>query len=599
MLFVLAGVFTGCNDILEEQPRAVLVPQFFETAQGIESGLVAAYAYNRYFYGTEGGHRISEGFGTDMWHQAQQVSNNPLATYSNIQSTNGDFLSLWNNAYPAINTCNGIIDFGSKASDLSNELRDRLIAEARYIRAHWYFLMVQTFGGVTIDLGSGPYAFNTSNRTDQARASTAEVWDGIIADLRYAAANLPVRRPSQRGRAWRATALHVASKAYLTRGAGSDAEPGDYAAAWAYADSLINEAADLGVTLLPDYADVHREGNESNQEILWTIERNQDVNFNDLEDPTGTGQNGNRQNRSNFFFRSFYVQDHPGMIRDVENGRPWIRFKPTPWLLDIANGNPNDTRYLKSFQTVYIANDESRTEAPLVGDTAIWFVPKFIADNIADKEAFLTESPTRHGIWYPEDPGSITLDGLRRTLNEQNKHYPSLSKHNALARPTGTGADDPNIASTRPFIVYRFAETYLLAAEAAIRLGNMQDAVDMINVVRNRASDGTDISITIADLTSTGDELDYVLDERARELAGEQMRWYDLKRTGKLLERVSADPAVGTGAAAAYNRQFNGGAATYVDGTLAPMPQGYHLLRPIPQSAIDASTGPYPQNPEY
>jgi hypothetical protein len=605
IVLITIGVSTGCNDILEEQPRAALVPSFFETAQGIEAGLISAYALNRYFYGTEGGLQMTEGFGTDNWFHAQQTTNPVLATYNNITPSEGAFLSLWNWAYPAINTCNGIIEFGSAATDLSDENKAALIAEARYIRAHWYFLMVQSFGGVSIDLGSGDYAFNTSASSAQSRASSAEVWDGIIEDLEFAAANLPEERPDQRGRAWRATALHVLAKAYLTRGSGDDAETNDIQNAWVTANELITNAGDMGVTLLADFADVHEEGNESNAEILWTIERNQDVNFNDLNDVFNDQTNGNRQNRSNFFFRSFYVQDHPGMIRDVENGRPWIRFKPTPWLLDVAFSNPNDTRYLKSFQNVYIANEDASADGgPALGDTAIYFMPKWEADAIADKPGFLA-STTIHGVWFPEDPGHIALDGGFYSLNEQNKHYPSLSKFNALARPAGTGATDPNIASTRPFIVYRFAETYLIAAEAAILLGNTTDAVSMINVVRNRASDGTDISITAGDLVGAhGDAIDYVLDERARELCGEQMRWYDLVRTGRLIDRVHVD---GSGAPPTYNRNFNGGEARYTpDGegenfVLPPRPQAHHALRPIPQSTLDNLTDAsgYSQNPGY
>ena len=592
-LVVLLLVLAGCNNILEEQPRSVLVPSFFESAQGIESGLIAAYALNRYFYGTEGGLQMTEGYGTDVWFHAQQTTNPSLATYNAIQTSEGALLSLWNWAYPAINTCNGIIELGAAASDLSEADRTQLIAEAKFIRAHWYFLLVQSFGGVTLDLGSGPLAFNTSTFDSHTRATSGEVWDVIISDLEDAVAGLPDGKPGQRGRAWKATALHVLAKAYLTRGWSSDAQSTDYQNAYNAANDLITNAGSYGVELLADFADVHAEGNEGNSEILWTIERNQDVNFNDLNDPLGTNTNGNRQNRSNFFFRSFYVQDHPGMIRDVANGRPWIRFKPTPWLLDVAYANPNDTRYLKSFQNLYIANDET---ADNFGDTAIYFMPKYLADGIADKAGYLAaNADTRGGVWFPEDPGHISLDGLPRSLNEQNKHYPSLSKFNAVARPAGTGATDPNIASTRPFIVYRFAETYLIAAEAAIQLGQTGDAVTAINVLRARASDGTDISI---DATFAGlDPIDYILEERARELAGEQMRWYDLVRTGTLIERVHA--TAGTGPPAVYNRQFNGGAATYVDGTLPAAPQAHHVLRPIPQSTIDNINGTYEQNPGY
>ncbi len=99
----------------------------------------------------------------------------------------------------------------------------------------------------------------------------------------------------------------------------------------------------------------------------------------------------------------------------------------------------------------------------------------------------------------------------------------------------------PNVTSVRPFIVHRFAETYLIAAEALLKLNRVSEAADMINVVRTRAAvNGGAVAAmtanTLTDLTTNG--IDYVLDERTRELAGEQMRWFDLVRTGKLVERV-------------------------------------------------------------
>jgi hypothetical protein len=145
--------------------------------------------------------------------------------------------------------------------------------------------------------------------------------------------------------------------------------------------------------------------------------------------------------------------------------------------------------------------------------------------------------------------------------------------------------------SVRPFIVYRFAETYLIAAEAANQLGENEDAADLINVVRTRAAANPGAvaamtANTLTDLNARG--IDYILDERSRELAGEQMRWTDLVRTGKLIERVNL-----------YNNY------PARPGAEVPNPKTHHVLRPIPQVQIDASVDPtsedgkYPQNPGY
>lgn len=131
-----------------------------------------------------------------------------------------------------------------------------------------------------------------------------------------------------------------------------------------------------------------------------------------------------------------------------------------------------------------------------------------------------------------------------------------------------------NYPSIRPVIVYRLAETYLIAAEAAYMGGaTQQDALDNINIVRRRAA-YPNPNPAVMNVTSIP-SLDFILDERTRELCGENIRWLDLVRTGKLLERVKL-----------YNAEAGA--------NIKP----FHVLRPIPQKQIDAvTTGPkYPQN---
>jgi hypothetical protein len=193
-------------------------------------------------------------------------------------------------------------------------------------------------------------------------------------------------------------------------------------------------------------------------------------------------------------------------------------------------------------------------------------------------------------VTFPDYVTSTSWSGVSR--NQQNKHFPSLSKFNRVARPVAGTETDPNVSSSRPFIVYRFAETFLVAAEAAIQLGDNTAAVGFINEVRNRAGA---IPITEGDLVGAhGDAIDFILDERTRELTGEQMRWFDLKRTRRLLERVHH--INGTGAPAVYNRQYNNGIPMAGSEFLGPQPADRDYMRPIPQESIDAQTSNYPQN---
>jgi len=159
--------------------------------------------------------------------------------------------------------------------------------------------------------------------------------------------------------------------------------------------------------------------------------------------------------------------------------------------------------------------------------------------------------------------------------------YPALAKYKDIDRP------EVAESSVRPFIVHRFAETYLIVAEAAMYLNNASQAVELLNVVRDRAAYSSARSSAenslaaqrlrnkVPDMTDKGVGIDFILEERARELCGEYMRWWDLVRTRtgsgevQLLYRVrNLTPAI----RAAANIQ------------------DYHVLRPIPQSQLDLTS---------
>jgi starch-binding outer membrane protein, SusD/RagB family len=142
----------------------------------------------------------------------------------------------------------------------------------------------------------------------------------------------------------------------------------------------------------------------------------------------------------------------------------------------------------------------------------------------------------------------------------QRRYYPSLKKFKDSTRTSSNEAQ-----SVRDAYMMRLAEMYLIAAEAELNLGHADAAADYLNTIRRRAANpGKEAAMEI---TGSQVTVDFILDERARELGGEQLRWFDLKRTNKLQERID---------------KLNPDAKQYF--------QPFHVLRPIPQIQIDAVT---------
>jgi len=212
---LLTVFLVGCSDILEEQPRSILEPGFFKSEQGVNGGLTSLYAHLRYIYGNA--YYYNSGVtGTDEATYAQSADGNfkvmDVSGQGNITSTdNGGTGTLWDNAFPAINTASGIIENATEVG-----LKESLIAEARFFRAFDYFMLVQTYGGVPLDMGAGELKFNTSPARISVRNTVPEVYTkAIFPDLLKAVADLPETNRLT-GTVTKNVARLFLAKAYLT-----------------------------------------------------------------------------------------------------------------------------------------------------------------------------------------------------------------------------------------------------------------------------------------------------------------------------------------------------------------------------------------------
>jgi hypothetical protein len=576
-IFKLAYIITAfvmlslasCGDLLDEHPQSNTTPELYKTASGIFGGLAGVYSNLRNLWGTEGFHVLMVA-GTDEHLSGASASSKTYYDYNGMD-VNG-MGSLWTNAYQNINTLNGVLELGSSVADITPANRRLYFAQARFLRGMFYFYLVQAFGDVPLNL-----EYQAEPSTEDLRDPIADVYAAIIADLDSAVAGLPNQptAPFAGKAATKATALYLQSKVYLTRGWSSAAQTTDFTQSYTIAEDLITNKGTYGLSLWDDYADVNKDGNDYGKEVLFAVDYNNDAKYGEWVAQSSGGKN----NLLNSMFRPNYPNmngNYPAsgggnpMTRDIANGRPYVRTRPnTPYIYNQAFVNRDiDTRYDKTFQTVWITNTSGavtpRGTLTKNVDTAIWMPPfEVSADKLASfKGVILTPNGDNGGNKYT------------------NVFFPAVKKFND---PTRSHMNDP---SDRPLIVFRLAEVYLIAAEARLKAGYPDEAAGHLNTIRHRAAykstnttaenaaAALSMEITGADVT-----VDFILDERTRELYAELHRWFDLVRTHKLLERVTL---------------WNAEASPYID--------DHHVLRPIPvASEIDLLTNKteFPQNPEY
>jgi starch-binding outer membrane protein, SusD/RagB family len=610
ILIFAAAVLTytpSCSDILDEQPRSSLTPEFFKTEAGIKSGLTSVYSQLRWIYGPVGMMYLSV-CGTD---EATYGDNKDGYGYDldayNITASNGGLTTIWNNTFPAINTCNGIIEIGTEAG-----MDTSLIAEAKFFRAFNYFLLATTFGGAPLDLGSGELKFNVTPSRYSTRNSVEEVYTkSILPDFEDAVRSLP-STPRLTSATNKIAAEHFLAKAYLTYGwlleRNSLTDPNGKTAAQyyqlAYNMALAAIKSPGSFKLQSTFKAVNLASNDYNAEILLCADHTDSDYKYDESTSNSWGSNASnnlKSNRSSFAMNMDFeltVNSNKFIYRQAiqELGRPWRLMVPPHEVFTktfpVAD-RTIDTRFAGTFVTTYYANYQTRAAyngtvlkgknsiAINNGDTVFYFPA---TDD--DKSKLSFESDGRFGYYSDKAYGVWTPSMISR------HNFPTNWKFGAYRPsdlPDGTYKND---ASTRPFVIAKLSETYLIAAEAAVKGATTESgysALELVNVIRRRAGMPDHGDDMVAATPSTID-IDFILMERSRELYGEDLRWYDLTRTGKLEDYASS-----------YTICEN---KSYTATTYTRTIESYHYLRPIPSSQFDnmdntdAEKDAY-QNPGY
>ncbi|MDH5400253.1 MAG: RagB/SusD family nutrient uptake outer membrane protein [Cyclobacteriaceae bacterium] len=546
-LILSAFLTQSCQEWLSEDLTGtdVVSGEYFKTPAGFEDGIEGIYGQLKNIWGQEMGF-TTRVFGTDIHTEGADGGHKRINRYEQDIQEDSYWRNSWRDYYRIINQCNAMIGRAEEVVGMDPGILKVRVAEARFLRGWIYFTIARTWDGGHLTLEETIGVETKANWTP-----ASEIYSqAIIPDLEAAAADLP--KPgdeSDYGRANQAAAKFMLGKVYATLGQyGGSTDAGALQKAADYMDDVINN---YGLSLVNDWGSLWDITKQKNSESVWTLQNTTDYNIN------GNGHRGH------LYFLMEYDK-LPGMIRDVNNGRPWKRFKPTPFLLGLWDRTV-DSRYDLSYKHVWYVNHDDPSKIPaglLYGDTAVYIpgpnpgAPVEFGGKGSDAE---WDQPRQGTVPYMV----ITADEYTRKL------YPTMNKWIDTSRDHKQRTE-----GQRDYIVARLADAYLIAAEAYVAMGQPGKALPYVNAIRTRAAwPGMEaaMQVTAADL-----DIDYILDERARELNGEAHRWFDLVRTNKLIERV---------------KLHNADAQDNI--------QDYHVRRPIHAEQIDAVEGGYHQNPGY
>jgi hypothetical protein len=523
--------------------------------------------------------------------------NNRIDTYgSELTDGTGEVSDLWVLLYKQINRSNILIDRAENVVGGDATLIATRVAEAKFMRSLCLFYAVQQWGDIPM-----PLKATTSANKEVTRVASSEIYAQLITDLTAAETALPPTA-SDYGRATKSAAQHLLARVYLTRGWNFDGKLGgtaaDFNQALSYADKVI-----ASHSLVTNYSDLWPKRSEDptnqtfgpgdqnarNTEVVFAVQySDQAITNSTQQDLVGVSTNNDGGNNLPHLFGGG-VDDLPGSPgRTSDYNRILGVHNATPATYRLFDPQ-NDTRYHHNFvEKVYaVVDNPGFVPAPGVtpidiksGDVVLefrdWNSPVTLA---ADRGKDIVGGTKDYAVINHDESGVIE----ESNYHEQNK-TPMMWKfwEPGIAYGNGFGQFDA--------IVMRSAEAYLIAAEAIVKgasggsLGSAQNyynkivdrAVGGASVSADQAADPSGTSLATASYRASGTPtIDMILDERARELMGEGLRWYDLKRTEKLIERAKAmNPWV---------KEI----------------QTYHLLRPIPLSESDLSTSEITQNTGY
>ncbi len=595
IIAVTTALLASCS-LEEYNPHGMSTAYEWTTPEGFEKLVNSCYwDMVRITYGqAEDTYIMTSECGTDLWQDVNETGSNgnwsKIMRYINLDSSNGMLNEGFSSFYATLNTCNAAIEYRDQVINGNEALLNQQVAEAHFIRAHVLLNIVETWGGKYL-----PTTYTKTPISKLPCSKVNEFYQVIMSDLEYAMANLPIKQELH-GRVTRAAAYHLYAKACLTYSTYTDGLGNANAISKEESDQLlekaettikylINNQKDLNVELYSDVNNVFNEdNNKNNKEALFIITHStiQALNprgnyFNRVWKHMGAYANNNA---------GIYLEGLQPSLETEVNGYPVKKLPkyncyaaPSKYLLDLYV--EKDMRYKAFFNDVFYVNKANNannngytwTEGDCkryglnisrvgntafditLGDTAVYLPRK--AWSQAQKEN------CRYAVY--------NVDDNYKDNNLPKRFFPSLKKVDCPSLIyVCTNANKPY--SSADCIIYRLGESYLLAAEICYRQNKNAEATTYINILRNRACEGHDgsLDVTASDINDT-----FLLEENAREMCGEWMRWMTLKRFRAFEKQLAHNPQ-----------------ATGFD-------KNIHYLRPIPDAEMKLIDNKDYQNPGY
>lgn len=627
-LFLLMLAISCEEYLEEDYYSGETVSSMAQSESGMESLITACYIPLKVWYGKEYGWDLTTvgtdcwtyaGDADDMKNLAKYTSN-----FNN--SWPGRLAVVWTELYKAINACNTALEYLPE-SPLSDELKKTREGEIRFLRALHYWQLVETWGKVAFYLEpitEPEYEMHRSD-LDVFYTQIFEDLDSAVTQLpetlddadygrvhKYAALALRARANLY----W--ATEYMSGNCYDGETYSAINGTDHYQQAIDDAQAVIDNSEYALYDTYSDIWDIDNNASaDENTENIFAVNYSytefaiinlseDDYSYldDDAVDPKPLSEReGGCHGHMMFGMRwwavgganTVMVKDDGDDNTETEPTRPFCRYMPTKFLIDLYNDSI-DQRFDGTFNYIFYANNDDDDDYPVwnplelhedgsldfpsedligeqilsIGDTAFVMYKNEVLGAYDYYKRDIWNLHKTRGYYVLDmtqmydDDGTVneTNTYSRRAYFDMQKWYDRTRVHN--------GENQDVVGSQRgkrDFILFRLPEMYYIIAEASLARGNTQDAYNYLEVIADkRAVDGDGAAMMAAyGVSSASDvDIDFILDDKAREFAGEQHRWFDLKRTGKTLERIKAN---------------NPDAANIAE---------KHLVRPIPQVELDA-----------